>query len=494
MSKKLSTERSDFRALASTFAGSWYPGTADGLDTTIQHHLANTPDSADASVPNVLILPHAGYSYAAGTAAYGLKRILKAPFKRVILLAPSHCMVMKNQMVAPGADGFSTPYGIIPIDHVAIETVARAFSVTHNDRIHTNEHSAQMQYPILQYALKDFSIVPFIVGEISRSALPQAAAALRQIIDSETLLVVSSDFTHYGRDFGYAPYGTDARSTVEAVDNEAAEKITRVDCEGFLNLLDTTGATICGRYPIAVLLSLLPPDARLAPLHYETSSDQDGDYSRFVCYMCMAGTVNWKSVETPKQTDEKDHLSAEEKRILLRLARTSIQHALEMGETLPPDYFDQDATPNLRQPMGCFVTLNLKANHALRGCIGEITARQPLYKAVTTLAVHSAFGDHRFPKLQKEELNAITIEISALTPERPVDDWKDIIIGKHGMTVSKHGHSAVFLPQVAPEQGWTLEETLTHLSLKAGLGHDAWRQGAQFTVFEALVFGETDFT
>lgn len=487
-----STLSSDSHILASTLAGSWYPATVTELDTVIEDHLSKISVPPSESIPNVLILPHAGYLYSARTAAFGLKRILNAPFKRVVLLAPSHCMVMTNQFVAPRANTLSTPYGSIPVDQEAIETVARAFSVTCNNRIHANEHSAQMQYPQLQYALKEFSIVPFIVGEMNRAALTEAADALRQIIDSETLLVVSSDFTHYGRDFGYEPYKDNVRNAVQAVDAKAAEKITQVDCEGFLNLLDTTGATICGRHPIAVLLSMLPSGARITPLHYETSSDQSGDYSRFVCYMCLAGTVNWGSTPSKETMQAESYVTDEEKRSLLRFARESIQYTLETGKRLRSDHFENETTPNLLQPMGCFVTLNLKVNHALRGCIGEMTARQPLYQAVTALAGHSAFDDRRFPKLREEELDAITIEISVLTPERYVDDWQDIVIGKHGITINKHGRSSVFLPQVAHEQGWTLEETLTHLAVKAGLEPNDWHQGARFSVFEAIVFSETD--
>lgn len=486
------SDQSNSRVLASTLAGSWYPATADELDTVINDYLSKVSVPAGEAIPNVLVLPHAGYAYSAQTAAFAIKRILNAPFKRVVLLAPSHRVAMTNQFAAPIADMLSTPYGAIPVDRKAIETVARAFSVIQNNRVHANEHSAQIQYPLLQFALKEFSIVPFIVGEMSRSTLLEAANALRQIIDSKTLLIVSSDFTHYGKDFGYAPYGNDARDAVQAVDTQAAEKITCVDCAGFLDLLNATGATICGRNPIAVLLSMLPPDARLTPLHYETSSDTSGDYSQFVCYLSMAGSVNWTSEKINETPCSESCLTDDEKRKLLKFARQSIQHILKTGRKLHADHFKNETTPNLRQPMGCFVTLNRKTDHTLRGCMGEITARLPLYQAVTNLAGHAAFADPRFRELQKDEVHTILIEISVLTQTQSVNDWRDIVVGQHGVTIRKHGHTAVFLPQVAPEQGWTQEETLTHLALKAGLGPNDWRHDAQFNVFEAIVFSETD--
>ena len=88
------------------------------------------------------------------------------------------------------------------------------------------------------------------------------------------------------------------------------------------------------------------------------------------------------------------------------------------------------------------------------------------------------------------EVGELSIEISAMTPPVAIGSWSEFVVGKHGIVLSKSGRSAVFLPQVAPEQGWTAEQTLTHLAQKAGLAPDAWREGAEFEVFEAQVFNE----
>jgi AmmeMemoRadiSam system protein A len=138
--------------------------------------------------------------------------------------------------------------------------------------------------------------------------------------------------------------------------------------------------------------------------------------------------------------------------------------------------------------MGVFVTLH--ENGDLRGCIGEIFPRRPLVEAVMEQALNAAFEDPRFSPVVAAELPKIHVEISALTPPAPVNSWRDIVIGKHGMVLTKNGRSAVFLPQVAPEQGWDIATTLTHLSLKAGLPSHAWKEGAEYLVFEAIVFHE----
>lgn len=182
-------------------------------------------------------------------------------------------------------------------------------------------------------------------------------------------------------------------------------------------------------------------------------------------------------------------------RLLLRLARDTVSRVLRSPRAGRPSAsdlgIDADALPlELWEKRAVFVTLTLRSSGALRGCIGEIEPVRPLWQAVMRRAVDAAFGDPRFPPLAPEEFSNIRFEISVLTPMRRVSSWRDIVIGRHGMLLEKAGRSAVFLPQVAPEQGWTLEETLTHLSMKAGLAPDEWRDGAVFSVFEAVVFSE----
>jgi len=183
-------------------------------------------------------------------------------------------------------------------------------------------------------------------------------------------------------------------------------------------------------------------------------------------------------------------LTGEEKRLLISMARRSVGYVFEANNICPADFFASEATPTLKKKMGCFVSLHDRKSHQLRGCIGEISAFRPLYQAVTMRAADAAFKDPRFYPLSADEFWQVKIEISVLTPERPVASYHEIVIGKHGMTLSKNGHFAVFLPQVAVEQQWDLETTLSHLTLKAGLSADDWRYDANFTVFEAVVFGE----
>ena len=527
-------KNSSVRVLPSSIAGSWYPGTKEALLSRIASYLEALPPPPSFSpgnkeesrggvepscgkrtpVPNILILPHAGYEWSGKTAAYGIRMVEDALFRRVIVLAPSHHAYLRNSLCIPAGDAASTPLGVLPFDREGMDMLVNApeiregngeCSLLVSDRVHLAEHAAQIQYPFLQYALRrGFEMIPVIVGELDGPALETFAALLRPLLDERTLLVISSDFTHYGADFAYCPFRRDVRNSVEKLDRSAFERIRDGSLVQFLKFMEETGATICGKNPLALMLSLIPPGTEMELLHYATSSDESGDFSRFVCYLSAAGYADWKK-ETQKKKEE--FLTSKDRLELLRITRRAIVRSLKSGRSLfsfrradgissPEELLSSpDAlSPAMRKKTGAFVTLQMRSNGMLRGCIGEIEPFRPLYEAVAARAVDAAFRDPRFPPLSPGELSEIEIEISALTPPRPVKSYKEIEIGRHGMTLSKYGRSAVFLPQVAPEQGWTLEETLTHLAMKAGLKADDWREGAEFTVFEAVVFRESDFS
>ena len=178
-----------------------------------------------------------------------------------------------------------------------------------------------------------------------------------------------------------------------------------------------------------------------------------------------------------------DHkLDDDEKKELLRIARATLREFMRTGRPPPGKPHRECLVANA----GAFVTLHHGKN--LRGCIGYIEGIKPLVDAVVENGRSAAVSDPRFSPVAAEELSSIEIEVSALTPLVPVARPEEIVIGRHGVVMVKMGRRAVFLPQVAPEQGWDRDTTLTHLALKAGLEPDAWRQGSEFLVFEADVF------
>jgi AmmeMemoRadiSam system protein A len=177
--------------------------------------------------------------------------------------------------------------------------------------------------------------------------------------------------------------------------------------------------------------------------------------------------------------------SQEERRELLAFVRGIIES--ELMNTEPPS---PPALPLLRENRACFVTLHDITGN-LRGCIGNLEAFEPLGENLARNAHNAAFSDPRFPPLDPEELGETSIELSILTRPEPIADPTEFVIGEDGIILRQGMRGAVFLPQVAPEQGWDQETTLAYLSRKAGLSADGWKQpGTSFQTFRAEVFGE----
>ena len=179
-------------------------------------------------------------------------------------------------------------------------------------------------------------------------------------------------------------------------------------------------------------------------------------------------------------------INQKQRELLLRIAREAIAGYLKSGKK--PDFEVTD--PILREDRGAFVTLHKSG--MLRGCIGSILPREPLWQAVRNMAIESAFRDTRFQPLDASELDKIDIEISVLSVPKKVKNADEIRLGEHGVIVNCYGQSGVFLPQVATETGWSKEEFLRHLCAdKAGLSPDAWKDAqTDLLVFTAEVVGE----
>jgi AmmeMemoRadiSam system protein A len=182
-------------------------------------------------------------------------------------------------------------------------------------------------------------------------------------------------------------------------------------------------------------------------------------------------------------TDLPSDYSAEERRWLLRLAHMSIRSAVL---DRPTDF--PEASAHLREPRGAFTTLH--KNRQLRGCIGYVIAHAPLDQTIRETARAAAMEDTRFSPVVAAELDALQIEISVLSPMFRIAP-EDVIVGRHGLMISHHGHRGLLLPQVPIEWGWDRETFLAQTCRKAGLPMDSWRHGAQLEAFTAEVFGES---
>ncbi len=472
--------------LTSTLAGTWYKADPDALRAELAGYFQKAAVEPKEDVI-ALLLPHAGYQYSGQTAACGVKSLGRS-YKRVVVIGPTHRLPMEDMFSVSRATHYETPLGRVPMDVQFVEKLLQYPLFQNVPAAYQQEHSVQIEVPLLQYKLSDFKLVLIVAGQCSYDAIARAGRILASLVDTETLVVASSDFTHYGAGYQYVPFKENIPESLKKLDMGAFEFVQKLDAKGLLGYRDSTGATICGCVPIALLLETLGKDAKAELIRYTTSGELTGDYSNSVSYLAAALHGKWTDSAPPVASSGPAALSSKDKKQLLSLVRQTLRYALDHQRVPEPSDLSFAPSESMKPPRAAFVTL--KKRGQLRGCVGDIFPQRPLYKSVITNAIYAGFGDRRFPQLQKEEYDQIKVEISALTPATPVASWQDIRIGVDGMVLSKGGLSAVFLPQVAPEQGWDLETTLKYLSEKAGLPADAWKEGATFQVFQAEVFGE----
>jgi AmmeMemoRadiSam system protein B len=251
-------------------AGRFYPGEADALARSIDTLLAAAKVETNAAVPKAIIAPHAGLIYSGPIAASVYARLASARdrIKRVVLLGPTHRVAVYG-MALPGADAFATPLGTVPVDQAAAKQLMKLPYVTHNAEAHRLEHSLEVQLPFLQKVLDAFTLVPLAVG---RASAQQVADALDLLWGGdETLIVISSDMSHY------LPYADAC-----AVDSATARAIVELSTD--INHLQACGAT-----PVTGL-TLLAQRRGLNPslVDLRNSGDTAGDKSRVVGYASFA--------------------------------------------------------------------------------------------------------------------------------------------------------------------------------------------------------------
>ncbi len=449
-------------------AGAFYPGDAGELSAAVTYYLSLVPAAGAANEPpKALIAPHAGYIYSAPIAASAFSRLkpLGGTVKRVVLLGPCHRVPVRGLAVS-GAGAFATPLGAVPVDRDAVQEIIGLPQVQMLDAPHDQEHSLEVHLPFLQVLLEDFSIVPLVVGE----ATPEDVA---QVIERlwggpETLIVISSDLSHY-LDYDSA----------RALDAETCQAVEALDPNAIRR------QQACGRIPMGGLMALAKRKGmRVETLDLRNSGDTAGDKNQVVGYGAWAFVEN-RALNDEAETGKGKSAGgfAEDMRALLddhgetliRLAAASVNHGLAHGTALAPA--PNDVPERLLDNGACFVTL--KHLGKLRGCIGSVEAYRPLISDVAENAFASAFQDPRFPPLREEERRGLSLSISVLSPSHPMtfsDEenlLKQLSPGTDGLIIHDQGRRALFLPSVwesLPEPA----AFMAHLKRKAGLAVNHW--------------------
>ena len=304
------------------------------------------------------------------------------------------------------------------------------------------------------------------------------------------LIVASSDLSHYPERRVAADVD---RRTLEAIAGMNADEVGGMRAR--LPNLEGRGVDTCacGEGPIRVAIEAARALGALkgTVVSYANSGDTAiGDPDRVVGYGAVAFSRGEAGADLralqPLAADPAGALDAADKKALLRLVRETITRYLRT-ETVP---LPRGGSARLLRESGAFVTL--KSHGQLRGCVGRIQPAGPLLQLVGTLALDSAFRDSRFKPVGAGELKDIEIEVSVLTPPASVPGPDAVQPGRDGVVLIVGDRSAVFLPQVATEQGWSRTELLDNLAQKAGLPSGAWRdKRAKLLTFRADVFDES---
>ncbi len=460
-------------------AGMFYPEQASDLATTVQRLLAGAVLRADlAPPPKAIIAPHAGYVYSGpgAASAYARLRPLADRVRRIVLIGPCHRVAVRG-LAVPSVDAFATPLGAVPLDRAAIDDLLTLPQVHEHDAAHAPEHALEVQLPFLQQLIPDFVLIPIVVGH----ATP---ADVAEVLDrlwggDETLIVVSSDLSHY------LPY--DAARVLDAATCRAIEH------------LDASAIgedQACGRLPLLGLIEV----AKRRGLSVETldlrnSGDTAGDRRRVVGYGAWAlQAATPADGQRPPETEERAPAAVDHPRALLsrygatllQLAAASIRHGLVTGAPLPVSA--DDYPEPLRRHVASFVTLYHQGE--LRGCVGSARACRPLVEDVSANAFASAFRDSRFPALTADEQDQLSLSVSLLTDPAPMTftDEADLLAqlrpGIDGLIIDCDRARSLFLPQVwqsLPEP----RQFLAHLKRKAGLRTNDWPPDLVAARFEA---------
>jgi len=462
----------------------WYPGREASLHKQLQTFFTKADVASPTGKIRALVAPHAGYAYSGQTAAYAYKPLRKGDYERVILLGVNHSPRRIPGGAITEVEGWETPLGRVKVDREICDGLLEDDLFVSMPPDEDSEHSLEIQLPFLQDRLGTFKLVPIMVGDVSDDECRWMGALLKPFIDEQTLVVASSDFTHYGRDYGYLPFQDDVQENLRKLDMGAIEQIVDADFKGFRDYVRETRATICGRNPIGILLNIVPEDMKGELVHYTTSGEMTGNFSFSVSYAAIRFCGDLKL------------LNKSEKETLLRLARDTIETYLSSGEVVDPAQGDYELTPVLKRALGTFVTLRKEGT--LRGCIGVIEEKLPLCRAVVEYAIHSATRDPRFRPVTAEEAKEVEIEISVmnptadpLSPFQRVEDVSEIVIGRDGLFLRKGMAQGILLPQVPTEQGWDRDTFLVGICRKAGLPDGSWEDPqAELYRFSAQVFGE----
>ena len=442
-------------------AGTFYPADPATLSAAIDAAFAAAPPCPFRA--KMVVVPHAGIDYSGRVAAKAL-RALDAPkrLKRIVILGPNHRVPLDGIALHP-ASAWATPLGTTPVAEDAARAILSLDGVTVDARPFAGEHSLEMALIFVQRLLPEVEIVPVLVGAAEPALVEEAVERLWG--GPETAICLSSDLSH----FLSAPAARERDEATRAkIERGAWSELQSGDACGYSAL----------RGAIRVALSR---GMRTTGIAFATSDEAGGPRDRVVGY----GAFAFEEADAARLADA-------DRARLLAVAAASLECAAAHEGEAPDVRLGADVSPALSAQRASFVTL--ERDGGLRGCIGSPAARTAFARDVATNAVAAGFGDPRFPPLRPDELDGLTIEISALSPAAPLAlaDEEELIArlhpGRDGLILREKSASALFLPSVwatLPER----REFVRRLKRKMGRSADHWSPAMRAWRFTTESFG-----
>lgn len=432
-----------------------------------------------------VISPHAGYVYSGEVAASSINQVApNSQFENIFVIASSHRVAHSGASIYHKGD-YITPLGKVTVNRKLAQKLVKENKIFNfYSDAHLHEHSLEIQLPLLQYHLKkEFRIVPIVMTTQNIDDCKKVANALRPYFNSSNLFLISTDFSHY------LPY-EDAKNvdkrTADAIISNSVSELSKTLSTNKNKGIPDLATSLCGWSSVFTLLHLTEGNAdyQYHEVQYMNSGDQAfGDKNSVVGYYSIVITDS-----SDKKLNDEFTLTEKDKEDLLHIARTTLETYIKKRKK--PEIDNSGFSEELKQECGAFVTLNIDGQ--LRGCIGRFSPDEPLYQVVQEMAIASSTQDSRFPPVGKSELDEIEIEISVLTPMKKIETTDEIELGRHGIYIKKGYASGTFLPQVATQTDWSVEEFLGHCARdKARIGWNGWKDADIYT-YEAIVFHENE--
>jgi len=466
----------------SPYGGSWYPGRRAELERLLDELFA---DSERRTGPHLLanavgfVVPHAGLEYSGTVAAAAYRHVREQKPRRVVILGFAHRGGPAGVSI-PAIDGYETPLGSVRVDRDAVAWLAEHAPFQAVPESWICDHSLEIQLPLLQRAAPGATVVPLFVGRLDAAARDRAADILASMNAPDSVFLVSSDLTHYGRAFGYEPFAVDSAigGRLEQLDGSVMEAAASLDADMFAEAVRESRATVCGVAPISLWLRTLAfvkgEEIFQEVLDYQTSGEITGDYHHSVSY----GALGYLPAESFR-------LGAEDQALLLESARETLRQLRATSDAKP--VAPREVTAALSRKAGVFVSLH--QGEKLLGCVGNRGNCDTLAANVPEMTLRAALDDPRFPTVMAVE-GEIDIEISVLSPMKRIASAAAFRVKEHGASLESGGRQALLLPQVARDRDWDAEQFLSALSWKAGLGSKGYASAwARLKVFRAQVFG-----